>query len=193
MRKSMIALGAIAAEAVLAVAWWRRHPRVGAAYVNRVIDPWLVRQGLVDTSRGEIGLLEHVGRVSGTVRRSPVHPVRTATGFRIIVPLGVESQWAQNVLAAGHCRLEVDHVVHELDEPVLIDATAVEAVPRPMARLMGWLGFRYLLLHELDQRPGDLAEAPKPIEAMPPTSPEASLGGPGPVVETRPSKVPVEI
>ena len=66
------------------VEWWRRHPRAGAATVNRLINPWLVRQRVADVSRGEIGLLQHVGRKSGTVRVTPIHPVPTEDGLRII-------------------------------------------------------------------------------------------------------------
>jgi deazaflavin-dependent oxidoreductase (nitroreductase family) len=143
------------------VAWWRRHPRTGAAWMNRVVDPWLVRQGVVGSSNGEIGLLEHVGRKSGVVRVTPVHPVPTTAGFRIIVPLGVESQWALNVLAAGHCRLQIGEVVHELDEPLLAVPSDVEGLPQPAARAMDWLGFRYLLLRQFAQYSGSL-ETPTP-------------------------------
>jgi deazaflavin-dependent oxidoreductase (nitroreductase family) len=162
------------------VAWWRRHPRFGAAWVTRVVDPWLVRQGVVSGSKGEIGLLEHVGRRTGVVRVSPVHPVRTAEGFRIIVPLGVESHWAQNVLAAGHCRLQVGDLVQELDEPQLVMASEVDFVPKQAAAVMDWLGFRYLVLRRFAERPGTLetptfgtqapaeaSEASLPLEAVP--------------------------
>jgi deazaflavin-dependent oxidoreductase (nitroreductase family) len=157
MRRSrLIGGGGVAIAA--AFAWWRRHPRFGSGYVNRVIDPWLVRHGIVDRSGGEIGLLEHVGRRSGAVRTSPVHPVRTDDGFRIVVPLGVESHWAQNVLAAGHCRIQIGDVVHELDEPVLVVPSSVEGISPVIGRLMDWLGFRYLLLHRFAEHPGLLAE-----------------------------------
>jgi hypothetical protein len=76
--------------------------------------------------------------------------VRTARGFRIIVPLGVESQWAQNVLAAGHCRLQLDGVFHELDEPVLVKPSRIEGLPKPATRVMDWLGFRYLVLRPFE-------------------------------------------
>ena len=110
MRKWIIAFGLLGLASAF-TSWWRRHPRFGAAYVNRVVDPWLVRQGLIAESDGELGLIEHVGRVSGIVRRSPVHPVATEHGFRIIVPLGDHSEWARNVLAAGHCRLQVGSMI----------------------------------------------------------------------------------
>jgi hypothetical protein len=148
MFKRFMALGLGGAWLIGAVAWWRRHPRFGTHWVNRVVDPWLVSHGVVDRSAGEIGLIEHVGRTSGIVRRSPVHPVQTPTGYRIVVPLGLESQWARNVLAAGHCRLEVEGVIHELDRPSLVRPSRIDDLPRVSRPLMDWLGFRYLLLHE---------------------------------------------
>jgi deazaflavin-dependent oxidoreductase (nitroreductase family) len=172
MRRAIVVLGAIAGLAIGGLSWWRRHPRTGAAWVNRVADPWLMRQGVLDESKGELGLLEHVGRKSGTVRLTPVHPVRTAEGFRIVVPLGVASQWAQNVLAAGHCRLAVDGVIHELDEPLLVVPSRVEGLPRAATRLMDWLGFRYLVLRQFAQAPGTLESTPAPSEAQAETASE---------------------
>lgn len=176
MRRVLLLGGVVGVFVGSFVAWWRRHPRAGAAWVNRVVDPWLVRQGVAEASKGEIGLLEHVGRKTRVVRVTPVHPVRTADGFRIIAPIGVESQWARNVLAAGHCRLQVEGVVHELDEPVLVVPSRVEGLPGPATRVMDWLGFRYLMLRQFDEHPGTLettevaseaATEVVPLEAIP--------------------------
>ena len=156
MRRILFLVAVIASVVLGGVAWWRRHPRFGSGWVNRVVDPWLVRQGIVAESEGEIGLIEHVGRTSGTVRVAPVHPVPTKNGFRIIVPLGLESQWARNVLAAGRCRLQVGEVVYELDEPTLISPMLVEELPLAARRLMVWLGFQYLELRRFAEAPGRL-------------------------------------
>ena len=166
MRKLVI-LWTLGSLLMAAVTWWRRHPRVGAAWVNRVLDPWLVERGLLDRTNGEIGLLEHVGRTSGTVRRTPVHPVATETGFRIIVPLGAESQWARNVIAAGHCRLQIADTMYELDEPLLVEPSSVAGVPALARGVMGWLGFRYLELRRF-------AATPVPV---PDVEPETRLDG----------------
>jgi deazaflavin-dependent oxidoreductase (nitroreductase family) len=168
--RRLVGLGALAAAIGAAVMWWRGNRRFGASYVNRVIDPWLVRQGIVSKSEGELGLLEHVGRKSGLVRVTPVHPVATDTGFRIIVPLGEESHWAQNVLAAGHCRIQVGEVVHELDEPALVAPSSVEGLPPVAAKAMDWLGFRYLELRRFAEHPGTL-------EATTQTEPEPATAG----------------
>ena len=105
MRKYAILAVAVTAEAVGTAAWWRRHRRVGSGFVNRVVDPWLVRNRVVDRSRREIALIEHIGRRTGTVRMTPVHAVPTGDGFRIIVPLGADSHWARNALRPGRAAL----------------------------------------------------------------------------------------
>ena len=148
------------------VTWWRDHRRFGAAAVNRLVNPWLLRQGVPAASRDNIALLEHVGRRSGTVRVTPVHPEHILDGYRIIVPLGTDSQWARNVVAAGHCRLQVGDTVHDLDEPCLLPPSQVDGVPRRFGRVLDWLGFRYLVLHEFDAHVGSLERTePRPEPA----------------------------
>ena len=166
MRRIVMVVSPFVALVVGGLAWWRWHPRTGSAWVNRVVDPWLVRQGIIDESEGELGLIEHVGRISGIVRVSPVHPVRTEDGFRIVVPLGVASHWAANVVAAGRCRLQVGDVVHELDQPSLVSPSAVAGIPPFAGRMMDVLGFRYLLLRRIAETPGALA-----IDARAPAEP----------------------
>jgi deazaflavin-dependent oxidoreductase (nitroreductase family) len=162
MRKTRILLGAVVG--VGAFAWWSNHRRSGAEWVNRVADPWLVGHGLVDKSRGEIGLIEHVGRRSGIVRVTPVRPVPTEAGFRIVVPLGLQSEWAQNVLAAGHCRLRIGEQVYELDEPLLVSPLAVAGLSPSIAHATDLLGFRYLLLHRFDEAiAGDEPESEREV------------------------------
>jgi hypothetical protein len=175
MRRTPFILFGLVTLVVGAAAWWRRHPRFGASWVTRVADPWLVRQGIVDKSEGEIGLIEHVGRKSGIVRVSPVHPVRTSDGFRIIVPLGLESQWARNVLTAGRCRLQLGDVVYELDEPMLISPMLVDEIPPVAQRVMEWLGFKYLQLHRFAEAPGRLIAAAASTDVAEVETPEPEV------------------
>jgi deazaflavin-dependent oxidoreductase (nitroreductase family) len=156
MRRALLVAAYMATLIGAFAGWWRRHPRFGAATMNRLVNPWLVRQGIAEVTAGEIGLLEHVGRMTGKARVTPVHPADTPGGVRIIVPLGSESQWARNVMAAGHCRLQIGDMVQELDEPRLVEPTAVAEVPAGAARVMAWLGFRYLHLRRIAERPGTL-------------------------------------
>jgi hypothetical protein len=151
---------------VVAVGLWRRNPRIGTAFVNSFVNPALLRRGLAGYGRSEIGTLEHVGRKSGVRRLTPVHPEPTRAGFRIIVPLGRRSEWARNVIAAGHCRLLLHDQVFDLDEPAMVDAGQAQDLPWLLRGVLAALGFRYLNLRTfashsscLEMAEGDALEA----------------------------------
>ena len=152
---AMIAVAtALGASVCGAVIVWRRNPRVGSAFVNSVVNPRLLQRGLAGGAKSEIGTLEHMGRTSGARRLTPVHPEPTPEGFRIMVPLGAHSQWARNVIAAGHCRLQLHEVVYELDEPAMIPAAEVQELPSAVRGAMAALGFEYLALRRFRSSPG---------------------------------------
>ena len=123
------ALTAVGGAAAGAVVIWRRNPRIGSTFVNSVVNPRLLQHGFAGGRTSEIGAIEHFGRISGIRRLTPVHPEATTEGFRIVVPLGRQSHWARNVLTAGHCRLQLHDIVYDLDEPALIPASDVDALP----------------------------------------------------------------
>jgi deazaflavin-dependent oxidoreductase (nitroreductase family) len=155
--RRLIFIGAAAAGLYGAARWWRQNRRFGADFVNHIVDPWLVRRGFVRGSRDELGLIEHIGRKSGIVRRTPIHPMPTSDGFRIIVPIGERSEWARNVLAAGRCRLVLGKQLLELDHPVLETPAEVPGLPRAVRGLFEWLGFRYLRLSTVrESKPQDV-------------------------------------
>ena len=159
MRKVMLlaaALGAVGAGAIVA---WRRNPRLGSGLVNERVNPFLLQRGLSGGQRAEIGTLEHFGRRTGTRRVTPVHPEPIDDGFRILVPLGLQSEWARNVLAAGHCRLQLHATLFELDEPALLQPREMADVPFVARAMFGALGFAYLRLHRFAERPGSLDDA----------------------------------
>jgi hypothetical protein len=101
-------------------------------------------------------------------------------GFRIVVPLGLESAWARNVVAAGHARLQVGDFVHEVDEPILLSPMEVRGIASGPAHIMEWLGFRYLVVHEFAAHAGTLEQ---PVSAGVP----ADL-----TVELAPEPVPID-
>ncbi|MCU0483490.1 MAG: nitroreductase/quinone reductase family protein [Chloroflexi bacterium] len=175
MRRLVLGAGALVAVAAALLAYWRDHRRIGARQVDRLVNPFLVRRGLAGVGRSELGTLEHVGRKSGTVRLTPVHPVLAGDTVRIVVPLGRESEWARNVLAAGHCRLQLHDTVYELDEPVLLPAGDVAELPLASRRLGDLLGFMYLQLHRFGEAPGTLGLPPAAASADEhPTMPDAA-------------------
>ena len=155
MRRIILGI-TLVASLVSTVVWWRRHRRTGSRFVNDVVNPFLLRHGVAGRTHENLGTLEHIGRRSGIRRLTMVHPVPTDDGFRIIVPLGEESEWARNVLAAGHCRLQVGDTVYELDEPALVEPGEVPEVPALFRWAQGRLGFRWFRLHQFAAAPGTL-------------------------------------
>jgi hypothetical protein len=135
----------VAALGAMVIAW-RRDPRIGSAFVNTVVNPWILERGLAGGRHSEIGPLEHYGRKSGIRRLTPVHPEPTATGFRFVMPLGSQSEWARNVLAAGRCRVQLHGEVYELTQPHLVRPDTLTDLPRILRTVMTALGFRYLTL-----------------------------------------------
>src|SRR3954464_2230351 len=85
--------------------FWRHNRRAGTTFVNLVVNPMLLRRRLPGGKTPRPGPPQHVGRRSGVHRFTPVHPEPTVDGFRVVVPLGSESEWARNVVAAGRCRI----------------------------------------------------------------------------------------
>ena len=84
------------------------------AQINkRVLNPLELRRGVRP-------VLTHVGRLSGKTYRTPLdaHPVDG--GYIIIVMYGPDSDWVQNVLAAGAAALEIDGDAFELMSPRLV-------------------------------------------------------------------------
>ena len=153
------ALATLGGAAAGAVVIWRRNPRVGSAFVNSIVNPRLLEHGLAGGRTSEIGTIEHFGRISGVRRLTPVHPEATSGGFRIMVPLGPHSEWARNVLTAGHCRLQLHDIVYDLDEPALVPANDVDALPTAVRKGMAALGFEYLTVRTFDSKPGSLEPA----------------------------------
>lgn len=183
MRRFMLVAAGGVAAGVGAVLYWRRDPRVVVRFMNEVVDPFLVGRGMSGVGRSELGTIEHVGRRSGIVRRTPIHPVAEEDGFRIVVPLGLKSEWAHNVLVGGHCRMQLHDVVYELDEPMLLLPREMADLNVPTRWLADRLGFMYLRLHRFAEHAGTLDSVGVAVEAA-----EAKAGAPArefpePVVE----------
>ena len=190
MHRFIVMVAAMAATSAGLLALWRRNPRFGAGFMNRVLDPVLVARGFAGSGRSEIGTLEHVGRRSGIRRLTPVHPERTDDGFRIVVPLGLKSEWARNVLAAGHCRMQLHGVVYELDEPALLLPREMADLPAPVRTVFALLGFEYLRLRRFAEAPGALEpEGATAVAGAPGEAPgqAATPEGPRPEPEAAPA------
>ena len=90
--------------------WYRR--------LVRRTNPIAYRLGLVGGRRSPLASVEHVGRKSGTLRRTPVWAFVTSDHVIVGLPYGRDVNWVRkNVMASGHCRIQIHSQVYELDEP----------------------------------------------------------------------------
>ncbi|HEY3335926.1 MAG TPA: nitroreductase/quinone reductase family protein [Candidatus Limnocylindrales bacterium] len=127
--------------------WLRRR-------VNDTVNPWLLEHHIPGSEKAEIGTLEHVGRTSGLVRLTPVHPTLRGGTMLIPAPLGVGSQWVQNVLAAGRARIQLHETLYDLDRPELIPVGETGFFAPPIAGPFDRMGWRYLQLRVVASTPG---------------------------------------
>lgn len=130
--------------------WLRRS-------MNETVNPWLMEHGLPGSAHAEIATLEHVGRTSGTTYFTPVHPTIHETTVLIPAPLGVGSQWARNVQAAGRARMQFHEMLYELDHPELIPVSETGMYPPRVAAPFDRMGWRYLRLNLVTMVPGTFA------------------------------------
>jgi deazaflavin-dependent oxidoreductase (nitroreductase family) len=78
--------------------------------------------------------LEHVGRKTGIVRHTPVRAVRAGDTVIIGLNFGRQSDWYQNITAAGTCRIRLGGEQLALGAPALVPARlAVKDIPRPFS------------------------------------------------------------
>jgi len=84
--------------------------------------------------------LEHVGRRSGRTYVTPVTTRRTGDVVLIALTFGNQSDWCQNVLAAGGCTIRIGGADYSAVAPALVRwqeaAPSVRAAFRPAERAM---------------------------------------------------------
>jgi deazaflavin-dependent oxidoreductase (nitroreductase family) len=118
----------------------RRVARFNRAATNRLtlrIAGWLPGFAIV----------AHVGRRSGKVYQTPVNAFRTATGYRIALTYGAESDWVRNVLAADRCTLTVRGKRVALEHPRLVTEADRRWAPPVVRQILGLIGAtQYLAL-----------------------------------------------
>src|SRR5215813_10973629 len=76
------------------------------------------------------GLVVHRGRKSGRTFQTPVNVFTTPGGYVIALTYGAESDWVQNVLAAGGCELITRGHRRQLTSAELIRDDKQRLVPR---------------------------------------------------------------
>jgi hypothetical protein len=147
------------------------------ARMNDRVNPWLLERGVAGSDKAEIGTLEHVGRTSGTVYFTPIHPTIHDEAVLIPAPMGVGSQWAMNILNAGHARMQLHERIYELDRPELITVAESGQLPAPVAGPFDRMGWRYVRLHVVASVPATFGTHATSMPAGRPMF-EGSLDGP---------------
>jgi deazaflavin-dependent oxidoreductase (nitroreductase family) len=109
----------------------------GVLNLARLVNPIVLR--LAGTRFLPLyGVLQHRGRRSGKLFRTPVVVRRTADGFVVPMPWGEGTDWYRNVRAAGGCTIHWKGRHYAMVQPEVIDATtARNAFPS-----VQWAGMR---------------------------------------------------
>jgi deazaflavin-dependent oxidoreductase (nitroreductase family) len=89
-------------------------------------------------------IVTHRGRVSGRVYATPVWAFGTHDGLVIALLYGARSDWAQNVLAAGHAQVKRSGTAREYTQPQLLGDAGIRLIPA-IARVP----VRFLRTHDL--------------------------------------------
>ncbi len=108
-------------------------PQSVARFNRRVTNPI---QRLWAGRAPTFGILEHVGRKSGTTFRTPLTVFTTADGFAILLTYGPDRDWLKNITAAGGGRMTRHGRTFEVTEPRLV--SKAEAAPE-IAGLARWV------------------------------------------------------
>jgi deazaflavin-dependent oxidoreductase (nitroreductase family) len=99
--------------------------RFNLKVTNRVLGP------LAERLPG-FGVVIHVGRRSGVVRRTPVNVFHRGDRYVIALTYGADSQWVRNVLAAGELAVETRGRRVQLTAPELVHDETRRLVPAPV-------------------------------------------------------------
>lgn len=89
-------------------------PFLRIASLIRAPSLWLARR------LGGFSEVEHVGRRSGRVFRTPVRAVRRGDKVVVGASFGTRTDWIRNVQAAGACRLTTRGVTVTLTDPRIV-------------------------------------------------------------------------
>ena len=92
-------------------------------------------------------IIEHTGRRSGVVYRTPVSMFRTDDGVAILLPYGTQRDWIRNPQAAGGGTVKFAGRTFTVEDPEVVPTTtALEHLRSPWRQLMARAGVDYTLL-----------------------------------------------
>ena len=110
--------------------------------LNRVVEP-IVRRGVGSPRLAPSGfiVLEHVGRKSGELRRSPLAATRIGRHMIVATFRGERSQWVRNLTAQPRTRYWTRGRPHETQAVVIRDGAArvPASLPAPLRRVVRFL------------------------------------------------------
>jgi len=112
-------------------------PKAVARFNLKVTNPILRRMAWWAPG---FAILTHVGRTSGTVRRTPINIFRRRDRYVIALTYGADAQWVKNVLAAGGCEIETRRRHIRLIAPELVHDPSLGLVPRFVQVVLGLTG-----------------------------------------------------
>jgi deazaflavin-dependent oxidoreductase (nitroreductase family) len=126
---------------------------------------WLTRVNLAATNRLTLplagwlpwfGVLEHVGRRSGVVRRTPLNVFASGEGRWVVaLTYGPGVQWLRNIEAAGECRMLIRGRWLRLVEPRRVRDPRRQRVPAPVRAALWVLRVDWFVeLREAGPQPG---------------------------------------
>ena len=120
----------------------RRVARFNRVVTNRIV-------GHVAGRLPGFGIVQHRGRRSGRLYRTPVNVFRVPDGYVAALTYGTDTDWLKNVLAAGGCELAVRRRHVRLTDPrVVHDETRRDMPPgvRQLLAVLGVTDFLYLTI-----------------------------------------------
>lgn len=117
-----------------------RRARFNRAVVNPLFRPIC---GLVPMW----SIVEHTGRRSGAVYRTPVSMFRTADGVAVLLPYGTRRDWVRNLQAADGGRVTVGGKTFAVTDPQVVPTGDVlPLLKAPWRQLLGRAGVPHTLL-----------------------------------------------
>ncbi|CDO11007.1 nitroreductase family deazaflavin-dependent oxidoreductase [Mycolicibacterium cosmeticum] len=106
---------------------------------KRLLNPLMLK--LAGRKHWYASVIQHVGRRTGKVHRTPVVAIPTATGLLIPLPYGADTDWLLNARTAGTATVTVGGERHEATNPRVIDsAAAAAALPARRRRVFERFG-----------------------------------------------------
>jgi deazaflavin-dependent oxidoreductase (nitroreductase family) len=106
--------------------------RLNLHVTNRILGPLALRMS-------GMGVIEHVGRKTQRVHRTPVLIFRQGNHFVIALTYGRESEWVKNVVTQNGCVLETQGRRLQLTSPYLYCDDKRRAMPAFVRFMLGLL------------------------------------------------------